>query len=55
MSFVARLLAKFRSSPAVQPLSDDDIFAQRLSKMQGRARLAQQGTPFRNPRLHPAT
>ncbi|WP_192931115.1 hypothetical protein [Gemmobacter serpentinus] len=54
MTFVTRLLAKFRKTAAVEPLSEDDIFALRLSKMQGRARLAQQGSPFKNHRTQPA-
>lgn len=54
MTFVTRLLAKFGMAQSVTATSEDDIFSRRLSKMQGRARLAQQGTPFKNPRLHPA-
>ena len=50
MTFVTRLLEKFRA-PAATAEAEDDIFSVRLRKMQGRARLAPQSTPFSSLRM----
>ncbi|MBL8563776.1 MAG: hypothetical protein JNN06_16015 [Gemmobacter sp.] len=55
MSFVNRLLEKFRAPKATEEAAEHDVFTLRLMKMQGRAARAPQHTPFKNSRLHPAT
>lgn len=54
MNFVNRLLDRFRSAKPGDDAVEQDIFNQRLIKMQGRAKSAPLHTPFKSPRLHPA-
>lgn len=54
MSFVNRLLEKFRAPKSAEDMAEQDVFNQRLTKMQGRAARVPQHTPFKNSRLHPA-
>ncbi|HRK42749.1 MAG TPA: hypothetical protein PLH11_06900 [Gemmobacter sp.] len=54
MSFVNRLLEKFRAPKSAEDMAEQDVFNQRLTKMQGRVARAPLHTPFRSSRLHPA-
>lgn len=51
MTFVNRLLEKFRAQDAAAAAVEQDIFNLRLMRMQGRGGHAAKHSPFRNPRM----
>ncbi len=54
MRFVFRLFDRFRKPVAAEVMVEDDVFAIRLRKMQGRQRHKPKATPFRSSRQHSA-